>query len=124
MAGVNRLVKKYLPYLFIILGLVWVAIIFTGGASLLLWPAVTSLVSGALLVLRPEGRLSSALSRASALYCVLLAGYQVYVAIPLLGSVFSTIASYSLASFAIIALLYLVILYASFSGTSGELKQA
>ncbi len=124
MAGVTRLVRKHLQYLFIILGLVWVAIIFTGGAALLLWPAVTSLVSGALLILRPEARFSSALARASALYCVLLAGYQAYVAIPLLGSVFSTIASYSLASFAIIAILYMVLLYASFSGTSRQLKQA
>jgi len=123
MTNVTTSLRKYLPYLFVILGLVWVGTILFGGSFLLLWPAATSLLSGALLALRPEERLSSALARASALYCVLLAGYQVYVAIPLVGTVFSTFASYSLASFAIIALLYLVLLYASLSVTREGLKQ-
>lgn len=124
MAGVTEAVKKYLAYIFIVLGLVWVAIILTGGATLLLWPALTSIVTGALLLLRPERKFSRALSKASALYGVLLAGYQAYVAIPLLSTVFSTFATYSAASFAVIALLYLALLYASFGSPAGKAEKA
>ncbi len=124
MAGVTEAVKRYLAYIFILLGLVWVAIIIAGGASLLLWPALTSIVSGALLILRPEMKFSRALAKASALYGVLLAGYQAYVALPLLGSVFSTFATYSVASFAVIALLYLALLYASFSSPGRKPEKA
>ena len=124
MAGITEAVKKYLAYIFIVLGIVWVAIILTGGALLLLWPALTSIVSGALLLLRPERKFSRALAKASALYGVLLAGYQAYVAAPLLGSLFSTFATYSVASFAAIALLYLALLYASFGSPAGNLEKA
>jgi len=124
MAGITEAVKKYLAYIFIVLGIVWVGIILAGGALLLLWPAVTSIVSGALLLLRPERKFSRALAKASALYGVLLAGYQAYVAAPLLGSFFSTFATYSVASFAVIALLYLALLYASFGSPAGKLEKA
>jgi hypothetical protein len=123
MAGVREAVKKYLAYIFILLGIVWVAIILTGGAALLLWPALTSILSGALLLLRPEMKFSRALAKASALYGVLLAGYQAYVAIPLLGSLFSTFGTYSAASFTVIALLYLAILYASFSSPGAKVEE-
>ena len=124
MAGVTEAVKKYLAYIFLILGLVWSAIILTGGATLLLWPALTSILSGALLILRPERKFSRALAKASALYGVLLAGYQAYVAVPLLGSVFLTFGTYSVASFTVMALLYLALLYASFGSPGGKLEEA
>jgi len=112
---IKEIVNQYLGYLYVILGLFWVGIIFAGGALLLLWPSLTSIASGGLLVLRPEKKLSSALAKASAIYAILLAGYQAYVSVALLGSVFSTIAAYSLASFAAIAILYTVLLYAAIS---------
>jgi len=124
MAGITEAVKKYLAYIFIVLGIVWVGIILAGGALLLLWPAVTSILSGVLLFFRPERKFSRALAKASALYGVLLAGYQAYVAAPLLGSLFSTFATYSVASFAAIALLYLALLYASFGSPAGNLEKA
>jgi len=124
MAGVIEAVKKYLAYIFIVLGIVWVAIIITGGAALLLWPALTSIVSGALLILRPERKFSRALAKASALYGVLLAGYKAYVAVPLLVSVFSTFGTYSVASFTIMTLLYLALLYASFGTPGGKLEKS
>jgi len=124
MAGITEAVKKYLAYIFIVLGIVWVGIILAGGALLLLWPAVTSILSGVLLFFRPERKFSRALAKASALYGVLLAGYQAYVAAPLLGSLFSTFATYSVASFAAIALLYLALLYASFGSPAGKLEKA
>jgi hypothetical protein len=120
MADVTGFVKKYLAYLFILLGLVWVGVIVSGAANILLWPALTSILSGVLLLVRPEGNFSTALSRASALYGVLLAGYQAYVAIPLLGSVFSTFAASSFASFGVVTVVYLALLYASLSATGDE----
>ncbi len=105
-------VRKYIPYIFIAMGLVWAIVALLGTTFLLLWPTLTSLATGALLIVRPVHRFTSALSKASALYGLALAAYQAYVAVPLLGTVFTTIAAYSFVSFTLIAVVNLVLLYA------------
>jgi hypothetical protein len=105
-------VRKYGAYIFLLMGLIWAILAFLGGSSLLLWPTLTSLASGAFLIVKPKHKFTSALSKASALYGLLLAAYQAYVAIPLIGTLFTTIAAYSVASFSLIAIGNLALLYA------------
>lgn len=112
MPALADFVRKYSAYIFVAMGLVWAILSFVGGSSLLLWPTLTALASGALLIVRPQHRFTSALSKASALYGLVLAVYQAYVAVPLLGTLFTSIATYSVASFALIALGNLALLAA------------
>ncbi len=111
-SGLVGSVRKYIAYIFIVMGLVWAVLALLGASFLLLWPTLTSLATGALLIVRPEHRFTSALSKASALYGLVLAAYQAYVAVPLLGTVFATIAAYSFASFTLIAIVNVLLLYA------------
>ena len=113
MAALSNRVRRYLPYAFIAAGVAWLAIIATGASFLLLWPAALSILSGIILKWKPGGRLSSALSRATALYGIVLAAYQVYVALPLLVGIFATIAALSVVSFLVLAVYNVVLLYGS-----------
>ncbi len=116
----STLIRRYLPYAFIVAGVVWSAIIASDGSLLLLWPASLSILSGVILKWRPDSRLSLALSKATALYGLVLAAYQVLVALPLLESIFATIALFSVVSFVGLAVFNLVLLYGSFPKSASK----
>lgn len=120
MPNLSETFTTNVPYVFVAVGIAWIVVIVLGGSLLLLWPGATSIASGALLKTKPEERFSGALSRASALFGLILSGYQAYTAVPLFGTLFSTIAAYSFVSFAVVALVNLALLVEKFSPKGTE----
>jgi hypothetical protein len=108
--------KSGAAYAFISVGIVWLVVAYVNHSYLVLWPVVTSLLSGVLLKARPGHRLTWAWASSSAVLGLLLAAYQAYAAVPLVGGPSSLIASESLGGFAVFAAVHLILLYAG--GTS------
>ena len=112
MSRVLGTLKSNVAYVFLVAGAVWLGVAFNIRSYLVLWPALTCLVSGGLLRVRPGERLTWAWASASAVLGLILSGYQAYVAVPLVGGPFSATASLSLVGFLAFAFLHLVLLYA------------
>ena len=111
-------VKKNLAYVFIVFGVVWVAVAYLAGSALVLWPAVACVAAGVLLRLKPNSRLSTAWPPSAAALGLLLCAYQAYVAATLLLGAFAVIASASLVVFVLLGLGHLYLVVASYSATS------
>lgn len=111
-------VRKHLSYVFIVFGLVWVGIAFLAGSVFVLWPAVACGVGGVLLKAMPSSRLTLAWAPAASMLGLLLCGYQVYEAIPLLSGAFVTVAGASAALFLLLGLGHVYLAYASYSASS------
>jgi hypothetical protein len=79
------------PILFLVEGAFWVVIVATGGASLLLFAALTGILSGILLITMPSHWVTRPLAGATALFGLTLTLYQVYVASTLFGTGLSTL---------------------------------
>lgn len=103
--------RSYVAYAFLAVGVGWVVVAFLTGSYLVLWPVITCFMSGVLLRLRPEDRLTWAWASSSAVLGFLLSGYQVYVASFLVGGALSSVASISAAAFAVFAVVHLLLLY-------------
>jgi hypothetical protein len=115
MPRVSGALRSNAAYGFIAVGAVWAAVAFATRSYLVLWPVLTCILSGVFLRMRPGGRLTWAWSASSAVLGLLLSGYQVYVAAPLVQGTFTSIASLSLVGFSLFALVHVLLLYA---GTS------
>jgi len=111
---VSDLLRSYLAYQFMAVGVVWAVVAVWLGLALVLWPALTCLVGGALLKLWPSGRLTWPWVTSAAVLGFLVSGYQAYLAIPFVGGTFSAVASETLAAFAIFALVHLVLLWSGY----------
>lgn len=111
----SEALRNYLAYEFVVVGILWVVAAVSVGRAVVLWPAVTCLAAGVLLKVWPSGRLSWAWATASALLGLMVSGYQVYVALPLIGGVFSTVAVESLAAFAVFAVAHVVLFFTGYS---------
>jgi len=111
----SEALKSYLVYEFIAVGILWVVAAVYVDRAVVLWPALTCIAAGALLKLWPSGRLSWAWASASALLGFMVSGYQVYVALPLISGVFSTVAVESLVAFAVFAVAHIVLFYTGYS---------
>lgn len=101
------------PYLFVLVGIAWIALAYDAYAALLGWPAGVCIVSGLLLKTRREANVTLAFSRASSLFGFLVSAYQVYVASLLLGGPFTALASASVAAFFLFAALHAVLFYSA-----------
>jgi hypothetical protein len=104
--------RSNVAYAFIVVGAIWLGVAFNARSYLALWPVATSLLSGLLLRMRPNDRLTWAWASSSAVLGLLLSAYQAYVAIPLVGGALTSVASISLGGFSAFALVHLLILYA------------
>jgi hypothetical protein len=111
---VSDLLRSYLAYQFMAVGVVWAVVAVWLGLALVLWPALTCLVGGALQKLWPSGRLTWPWVTSAAVLGFLVSGYQAYLAIPFVGGTFSAVASETLAAFAIFALVHLVLLWSGY----------
>jgi hypothetical protein len=107
--------RSNVAYAFILVGLAWLAVAYTVHSYYILWPALTALVGGGLLWQYPGKRLTRAWTTSAAVLGLLLSGFQAYVSVQFLAGSFSTIASISLAGFAVFALVHVLILYAGSS---------
>ena len=107
---VSRILKDNSQYAFFALGAVWLATAVTAG-PLALWPVAALVASGALLRLRPEERVTWALSKSSAFFRFVVAGYQVYASMGLLSGAFAGVATASLALFGVFAAVHLLLLW-------------
>lgn len=92
-------------------GVAWVGVIIEGSGLLLFWPAAASFLSALAIVVRPENRTTTPLAGASAFFGLVIALYQLSVAVSLSGTPLGEVASYSIAVFAAFTVLYLVLLY-------------
>jgi hypothetical protein len=97
------MLRGRLSYAFILMGVVWLGFVYVASSLLVLWPAVTCLAGGALLLWRPKERFTSAWVRATAVLGFVLGAYMVLVAAPLLGGSFALVAGVSLVAFLVIA---------------------
>jgi hypothetical protein len=112
MPDIPGLLRGNAAYLFIAVGVVWIAVAIVTGSSLLAWPVVACLVSGALLKLYPSKRITWAWAISTAGLGLLLSAYQVYAWSPFIGGAFSTLAGSALAVFVVLAAAHVVLLYA------------
>ncbi|MDE1858529.1 MAG: hypothetical protein KGI26_05650 [Thaumarchaeota archaeon] len=112
MASVVGMLRTYVPYLFIAVGVAWGAIGAFTGSFLVAWPAVACIVGGIFLRQMPGHRLTWAWAVATASMGLIVSVYQVYAWEPFLGGAFSTIAAASLAGFAVFAVVHVFLLYA------------
>jgi hypothetical protein len=98
-------------YFFIAVGVIWLAIAFLAGSSLILWPVVACIAGGIMLREWPSGRFTWAWCVATAVMGLLLAAYQVYAWLSFLGGAFSTLATLSTAGFAVLAVIHVLLFY-------------
>ncbi|MGD0477402.1 MAG: hypothetical protein ABSB29_04440 [Nitrososphaerales archaeon] len=111
----SDILKSNLAYEFMFVGVVWAVVAAGLGLVLVLWPALTCLAAGLLLKFLPSGRITWAWATSSAVLGLMVSAYQAYVAIPLISSTFSFVATETLAGFALFALVHLVLLYSGYS---------
>jgi hypothetical protein len=102
-----------LPYLFVAVGVVWLALAVFTWSPLLLWPVVAFAAGGMLLRASPFSNLTAAWAGASSVMGLILSVYQVYVATSRLGGQLAEVAWTSLAAFAVFALVHLYLLVLS-----------
>lgn len=103
MPSALALLRGRLSYAFIAMGAVWLGFVYVASSLLVLWPAVTCIAGGALLLWKPKEKFTRAWVRASAFLGVVLGTYQVVVAAPLLTGDFALVASVSLVAFLVVA---------------------
>ena len=112
MPDIRGVLRKYVAYAFVVVGIAWLGIAVLAGSVLILWPAVACLLSGALLKLKPGLRLTWAWAVSSAVLGLLLSAYQVYAWSPYLGGAFSVLAGGAIVGFAVLAVVHALLLYA------------
>ena len=113
--SISNILKSNLPFEFIAVGVVWAVIAGGLGLAVVLWPALTCLVAGLLLKLRPSGRLTWPWAISSATLGLLVSGYQAYAAVLIVGGTFSLVAAETLVAFTVFALIHLILLYTGYS---------
>jgi hypothetical protein len=99
-------------YAFIAVGVLWLAVAVAAGSPLILWPVIACVLGGVFLRMWPTRRLTWAWAVSTAVFGFLLAAYQVYAWLPLLGGAFSGIAAVASVVFVVFAVLHLLLFYA------------
>jgi hypothetical protein len=101
--------------LFFVTGIFWVGVLATGGGILLGWAIITCFASGVFLFMWTASWVTRPLVAASALFGLVLTGYQFYVALTALGTPVQSVAIISAPLFAVFAVVYIYLLYAGAS---------
>lgn len=91
------------PILFLVEGAFWLAIMANGGGLLLLFGALTGIISGLLLVGLPKSWVTRPMAGGSALFGLTLTVFQLYQSSTLLGSTLNGLGATSGAIFAVVA---------------------
>jgi hypothetical protein len=108
----NRL-GKISPVLFLFVGAIWLAAMVSSGELVLVWPAAASILSGISLLLVAARQLRRPLGVASSLFGTIIALFQLYLSSALVGTALGSLAAYSLATFAALIVLQLILLYSA-----------
>jgi hypothetical protein len=103
--------KSNAAYLFIAVGIAWLAVALFASSSLVLWPTIACVVGGVLLRLRPGERLTWAWTVSAAALGLVLSAYQVYAWAPFIQGAFSTVAVAAIGGFAVFAVVHLLLMY-------------
>ena len=117
-----EMMRKNVPYVFALLGVIWLAIAAYAGDWTVLWPVVLCFVAAALLRMRPGERLTWAWATSTALMGLIIAAYQTYYWIPLLGGSLSSLAGLTAGGFAVFAVVHLVVLYLGGTRPAGAIS--
>jgi heme/copper-type cytochrome/quinol oxidase subunit 3 len=118
MPDIPDLLKSWAMYIFIVVGVLWGVLGVEGGSSLVLWPAVTLIVGGLLMKLRPSDRITWAWATSAAFMGFLVSGYQAYYWSPLIGGAFTSVAATAFAVFFIFALAHILLVYLGATATT------
>jgi hypothetical protein len=102
-------------YFFIAVGVIWLVVAVLADSSLILWPVLACIAGGIMLREWPSRRFTWAWCVATAVMGFLLSAYLVYVWLSFLGGAFSTQAAASSAGFAVLAILHILLFYATTS---------
>ena len=89
------------------------AVVFSSGELVLLWPALTSILSGIAFYLGATKWLRRPLGISSSLFGLAIALFQFFLAAALIGTQLGSLAVYSLATFVVLIVLELILLYAA-----------
>jgi len=116
MQSALSLVRKNLAYVFVVFGVIWIAVAFVAGSALVIWPAAACIAAGVLLRVRPSSKITMAWGPSAAILGLLLCSYQAYAAIMLLSGAFVTVASVSAAVFVLLGLGHVYLAFASYTG--------
>ncbi|HME19342.1 MAG TPA: hypothetical protein VKF15_06390 [Nitrososphaerales archaeon] len=108
-------IRSRADYAFIAVAVVWLAFALYEWSVLLLWPVVALAAGGAMLRLRPGKKVTWAWTISAAVMGLVVAIYQVYLAVPLLQSAFSMVAGASLVVFVVIGGAHVVLAYTAAS---------
>ncbi len=101
------------PVLFLLVGAIWLAVTVVSSQSVLVWPGVTSILSGVSLLVASAKQLRRPLGIASSLSGLAVSLFQLYLAASLLGSALAGLVVYSLATFVPLVVLQLILLYSA-----------
>ncbi len=99
------------PVLFLLVGAIWLAVTVTSSQSVLVWPGLTSILSGVSLFVASAKQFRRPLGIASSIFGLAISLFQVYLAASLLGSALAGLVVYSLATFLLLVVLQLILLY-------------
>lgn len=111
MSALLGTLKGNSAYVFIAVGVLWLAVAVASGSPLILWPAAACVLGGVFLRTWPEKKLTWAWGVSTAVFGFLLASYQVYAWLPFLGGSFSGIAAVASGVFVVFAALHLFLFY-------------
>jgi hypothetical protein len=109
--------KDNSAYVFIGVGVLWLAVAVAGGSFLILWPVVACVLGGVFLKMWPSKRITWAWTVSTAVFGFLLAAYLVYEWLPFLGGTFSGIAAIASVVFLVFAALHAFLFYLGFTPT-------
>ena len=104
---------KISPVLFLLVGVIWVAVTVSSRESVLAWPALASILSGVFLLLGATKPLRRPLGVASALFGLAIALFQAYLAATLVGTALGSLAPLSLGTFTVLAVVQLFLIYSA-----------
>ncbi len=99
--------------LFFVAGVAWAGIVAAGGGVVLVWAALACFASGALLVMWASSWLTKPVVAASSVFGVIVALYQVYVGLTVVGGAVQSLAFVSVPLFLVLTVLYLYLFYAN-----------
>ncbi len=118
MPGILGTLRANAAYVFMAVGVAWLAVAVLAGSALILWPVLAFLVSGFMLRMMPGKRFTWAWVVSSAVLGFILSAYQVYAWSPFIGGNFTTLAAASLVGFALFAAVHLLLFYVGLKPTA------
>ncbi len=118
MPGILGTLRANAAYVFMAVGVAWLAVAVLAGSALILWPVLAFLISGFMLKMMPGKRFTWAWVVSSAVMGFILSAYQVYAWSPFVGGNFTTLAAASLVGFALFAAVHLLLFYVGLKPTA------